>query len=347
MLNCTGLLAALLFIQLKLRRIENMNKKIKMILTGVCAAAMVVSMTGCRYVSHGLKFGTAREGGVYQEIGKRFGTILNHKDSALQVHTKKTAGSQANLRLLNENYIQLTLAQNDLATAAYYGKGIYKGKKPMQHFRAIAGLYTEQCQIVVRDDSKIKNIEDLEGKNVSVGEKESGSYQNAKEILSAYGLSSKTVHEQHLSYSKAMQALKEKKVDAAFITAGAKTDTIADLNKKTPIRLLSIDSKHQKRILRANSYLVKAEVPADTYKGQTDAVQTVGVRCVLLVKKDLPEATVKEITNHLFTYKSHLQEKVSIQLDYTPKKAVQGITIPFHKGAADYYKDKGITVKTK
>lgn len=336
-----------LFIQLRLRRIENMNKKIKMILTGVCAAAMVVSMTGCRYVSHGLKFGTAHTGGVYQEFGAHFGNILNHNDSALQVKTKITAGSAANLRLLNRDYIQLALAQNDMATAAYYGKGKYKGDKPMQNFRAIAGLYTEQCQIVVRKDSKIRTIDDLEGKTINTEEKESGSNQNAKEILSAYGLSSKTLHVKHWKYSKAMQALKDKKVDAVFITAGAKTDAIADLNKTTPIRLLSIDAKHQKRILKANPYLVESRVPANTYDGQTAAIQTVGVRCVFLVKKNLPEATVKEITELLFKYKTHMQGKVSANLDYTPKKAVESITIPFHKGAADYYKSKGITVKTK
>ncbi|MGN1381716.1 MAG: TAXI family TRAP transporter solute-binding subunit [Eubacterium sp.] len=324
-----------------------MNKKLKLILTGVIAAAMIVSMTGCRYVSHALKFGTARKGGIYQEFGAHFANILNHKDSALQVTTRRTAGSESNIRLLNEDYIQLTLAQNDMATAAYYGKGNYKGKKPMQNFRAIAGLYTEQCQIVVREDSKITTIEDLEGKKVSTGEKESGTSQNAKEILSAYGLSSKTVHEQHLSYSKAMQALKDKKIDAVFITAGAKTDAISNLNEKTPVRLLSIDTKHQKRILKANPYMVRAKISANTYDGQTDDIQTVGVRCVFLVKKNLPEATVKEITEFLFQYKDHMQGKVSAHLDYTPKKAVEGITIPFHKGAADYYKSKGITVKTK
>ena len=36
------------------------------------------------------------------------------------------------------------------------------------------GLYTEACQIVVRADSDIRSVEDLQGKTVSVGEEESG-----------------------------------------------------------------------------------------------------------------------------------------------------------------------------
>lgn len=323
------------------------NRKFRLILTGICAAAMIVSLTGCRYVSHALKFGTARSGGVYVQVGKQLSAILNHRDSALQITQKKTAGSEANIRLLNEDYIQLTLAQNDIVNDAYYAEGSYKGKKPMQNYRAIAGLYTEQCQIVVRRGSSIKSIDDLEGKTVSVGEKESGTYQNARQILSAYGLSEKTVTYKHLHYDKAMKALEDKKVDAVFITAGARTHIIDKTNRTTPIRLLSIDSSKQTRILKANPYMVKAEVPAKTYNGQNNAVQTVGVRCVLLVKKNLPEATVKEITTRLFKYQDHLQEKVSVKLDLKEKNAVKGITIPFHKGAADYYKSKGITVKTK
>lgn len=323
------------------------NRKFRLILTGICAAAMIVSLTGCRYVSHALKFGTARSGGVYVQVGKQLSAILNHRDSALQITQKKTAGSEANIRLLNEDYIQLTLAQNDIVNDAYYAEGSYKGKKPMQNYRAIAGLYTEQCQIVVRRDSSIKSIDDLEGKAVSVGEKESGTYQNARQILSAYGLSEKTVTYKYLHYDKAMKALEDKKVDAVFITAGARTHIIDKTNRTTPIRLLSIDSSKQTRILKANPYMVKAEIPARTYSGQNNAVQTVGVRCVLLVKKNLPEATVKEITTRLFKYQDHLQEKVSVKLDLKEKNAVKGITIPFHKGAADYYKSKGISVKTK
>lgn len=323
------------------------KRKFHILLMCVCTAAMIVSLTGCKYVSHALKFGTARSGGVYVQIGKQLSAILNHRDSALQITQKKTAGSEANIRLLNEDYIQLTLAQNDIVNDAFYAKGSYAGKKPMQNYRAIAGLYTEQCQIVVRRDSKIRSIDDLEGKTVSVGEKESGTYQNARQILSAYGLSGKTVSYRHLHYDKAMKALEDKDVDAVFITAGAKTHIIDKTNETTPVRLLSMDSRKQERILKANPYLVKAEVPADTYSGQHRAVQTVGVRCVLLVKKNLPEATVKEITSRLFEYQDHLQKKVSVKLDLKEKNAVKGITIPFHKGAADYYKSKGITVKTK
>lgn len=55
-------------------------------------------------------------------------------------------------------------------------------------FCAVAALYTEACQVIVRADSDIQSVEELQGKTVSIGAEESGSEQNAWQILSAYGL---------------------------------------------------------------------------------------------------------------------------------------------------------------
>lgn len=42
--------------------------------------------------------------------------------------------------------------------------------------------------MIVRADSDIQSVEELQGKTVSIGAEESGSEQNAWQILSAYGL---------------------------------------------------------------------------------------------------------------------------------------------------------------
>ncbi len=60
---------------------------------------------------------------------------------------------------------------------------------------AVAGVYEEACQIVVRADSEISTVEELEGHRVSIGEEESGTKQNALQILAAYGLNEKLVEE--------------------------------------------------------------------------------------------------------------------------------------------------------
>lgn len=79
------------------------------------------------------------------------------------------AGSAANLRLLTGEYLQLAIAQADLAQDACNQTGIFAEEEDICGFGAVAALYTEACQVIVRADSDIQSIEDLQGKTVSIG----------------------------------------------------------------------------------------------------------------------------------------------------------------------------------
>ena len=104
---------------------------------------------------------------------------------------------------------------------AYDQTGIFADEEEDRGFGAVAALYTETCQVVVRADSDIRSIEDLQGRTVSIGAEESGSEQNALQILSAYGLNDKMVSMVNLNYEDAAAQLKAGRVDAIFMTVGA------------------------------------------------------------------------------------------------------------------------------
>ena len=84
-------------------------------------------------------------------------------------------------------------------------------------------------------------------------------------------------------------------------------------------------------------------LPAGTYPGQTEKVQTVGVKAVLLASNALPAKQVQQLTQLLFSSREGLEEQLGIPLD-PEENAVEGVDIPFHAGAAAYYKAAGITV---
>ena len=185
-----------------------MKKKwLAAVLAGALLAAALLS--GCSSVEtvKRLRFGVAGEGGIYREFGERFAALENETDNG-QVELKATAGSAANLRLLTGEYLQLAIAQADLVQDAYDQTGIFADEEESRGFGAVAALYTETCQVVVRADSDIQSIEDLHGRTVSIGTEESGSEQNARQILSAYGLNDKMVSMVNLNYEDAAAQLK-------------------------------------------------------------------------------------------------------------------------------------------
>ena len=321
------------------------------VLAGALLAAALLS--GCSSVEtvKRLRFGVAGEGGIYREFGERFAALENETDNG-QVELKATAGSAANLRLLActrsacamaGEYLQLAIAQADLVQDAYDQTGIFADEEESRGFGAVAALYTETCQVVVRADSDIQSIEDLHGRTVSIGAEESGSEQNARQILSAYGLNDKMVSMVNLNYEDAAAQLKAGRVDAIFMTVGAPSPVLTALAGECGIRLLNVDGAAAQRLQSAYSAYSGVTLPAGTYPGQTEEVQTVGVKAVLLASNALPAKQVQQLTQLLFSSREGLEEQLGIPLD-PEENAVEGVDIPFHAGAAAYYKAAGITV---
>ena len=315
--------------------------KKKLLLVGT----LILALAGCSVKSDKIRFGAAALGGTYREFAENFSEIVGDTNENYAMEVKTTAGSAANIRLLSNDYIQLAIAQNDMIGDAYKGSGSFEGKK-YQGYQAVAGLYTEACQIVVRADSEINTVEDLQGKTVSIGEEESGTEQNAIQILAAYGLSDKLVEEENLDYTSAAKGLEEGKIDAFFCTSGTPTTVISELAKECGIRLVSLDEKGMDKLMNSYGYYTACEIPEGSYTGQTEKVSTVGVKAVLLASDDLPENTVKDITSILFENKKKIQYTLMSDIELDEQTATEGITIPFHKGAAAYYQEHGISVET-
>ena len=221
-------------------------------LAGILLAAAVLSGCASTEKAKRLRFGVAGEGGIYREFGERFAALENETDNG-QVELKATAGSAANLRLLTGEYLQLAIAQADLVQDAYDQTGIFADEEEDRGFGAVAALYTETCQVVVRADSDIQSIEDLHGRTVSIGAEESGSEQNALQILSAYGLNDKMVSMVNLNYEDAAAQLKAGRVDAIFMTVGAPSPVLTALAGECGIRLLKVDGAAAQRLQSAYS----------------------------------------------------------------------------------------------
>ena len=296
--------------------------------------------TGCSR-QETIRFGAAGVGGMYYPFANAFTELASKDETGINWKVKSTAGSAANLRLLSDNYIELGIAQADLIEDAYYGKGSFHSGK-YRGYKAVASLYPEACQIVVRKDSDITSLDDLEGKNVSVGEEESGTERNATQILEMCGLPDNLVNTKNLDYTDAADQLAEKKIDAFFCTAGICTTVIEELTKECDIRLLEIPESCRQKLKKAYSFYDDYVIPAGTYSGQTEDIQTISVQSVLLASSTLSEKTVQKLTASLFKHIKDIQYSISINLQLTPQEAVKGITIPFHPGAETYYKLEGV-----
>lgn len=303
---------------------------------------VLAALTACGQKGR-LRIGTAGEGGNYNSLGKALSQTLQKDPYKINVEVKTTAGSAANIRLLSQDYLELAIAQSDVIDEMYAGT---LDTQAMKGYSAIASLYPEPVQIVVRADSGIASVSDLAGKKVSVGEADSGTQKNAAQILQAYGLTSNMLTVQNMTYAEASKALGDGSIDAMFCTAGAPAQVITDLSGTTPVSLVPIEGQQSDLLTGAYGFYAKAVIPAGTYKGQDSDVTTLAVMSVLLASDKTPEDKIYTITGALFKEKAALNDAVPVEFDLQEQKAVESVTIPFHPGAAQYYQECGITVKT-
>ncbi len=317
-----------------------MNRKKWRFLPLLLAALLLAGCGG-----GGTRMGTAGQGGVYYAFGNAFAKVVKAANGPA-IEVRETAGSAANLRLLDGDYLQLAIAQNDLLAEALTGTGAYSGKA-LKGFSAIAQLYTEAFHIVVRADSDIEVPADLLGHTVSVGEKESGTERSAESVLAAAGLAGDTVVRKNMNYTEAAAALKNKEIDAMFCTAGIGNDVVAGLAKELPVRILPVEGRLRTNLLSAHPALDKIVIPAGTYEGQDEDVMTMGIGSILVASDKLDAKTVKNLTGLLFANAEALKKEVPSLSELTPANAVDGIVVPFHKGAAEYYTELGFALRGK
>ena len=317
-----------------------MKKKI----SAVIAIVLIVGMMLCGCGGNEeLTFTTGGASGTYYAYGNTLAQyITNNTD--LNVTAVVGQGSKANLELMDIGDAQLGFVQNDVASYAYYGTNIFADAEPITCFRAVASLYTETVQIVTCNPD-IKTVADLEGKSVSIGDIGSGVYFNAIDVLAAYGLTEDDISAQYLSFADSADALKDGKIDAAFIVAGEPTTAVTELCATTDAYLVELDDEHIAKLLETSSLYAKYVIPAGTYDGIDKDTVTVGVKATIVVNADVSDDVVYEIISTIFNNKDAIAAAYAkgamLDLEFA---SVCGI--PYHPGAAKYFAEQGITVET-
>ena len=329
-------------------------KKLGLAFTTACVAGvMAFALAGCGGSGNSadsgnggqLRFVTGGESGTYYAFGS---VIAQHatNDAGVAVTALAGNGSQANVMEMQDGNAELAFCQSDVMAYAYEGTNLFEETGKVDCFSTVAALYDEQVQIVTCDPD-IKTVADLKGKNVSVGAAGSGVYFNAIDVLGAYGLTINDINPTYESFGDTANSIKDGKIDAGFVVAGAPTTAITELSTSKTAYLVSLDEEHVNALLKTSPYYSKAVIPAGTYTGQDADVTTVAVGAVILARDDVPADAVYAFTKDIFDNAANLTENHAKYAEIDLDKGASITTVPYHEGAAKYFKEKGKTVPTK
>ena len=319
----------------------------KKIISIALVFALALTLVACGGTASASKMtmGTGGTAGTYYAFGGVLGQyIKNH--AGIDVTVVSTDGSKANIQGIDAGDYQLATVQSDVMAYAWDGARSFESEGKINSFRVVGGLYAEAVQLVTMTDD-IKTVADLKGKKVSIGAAGSGVYFNAVDILAAAGLTEADIVPQYQSFADSADALKDGKIDAAFIVAGAPTPAIQELfTTNANARLVPIDGDIAAKLMQDSPYYTSYEIPASAYN-TAEAITTVTVKATLIVSTSASEEDVYELTKAIFDNIDTITAAHAKGAELSLENATSGMTAPFHKGAAKYFAEKNITVESK
>lgn len=285
-----------------------------------------------------MSIATGGTGGTYYPLGGSMANII--KDATgIDTNAEVSGASAENMTSLKDGAVEIAFTQTDIASYAKEGKLMFEGNV-VDNVKAIGTLYPETVQIVTTAKSGIKTIADLKGKKVSVGAPGSGTFANAEQILEIHGITMEDIDAKHLSFDESTAGIQDGSIDAAFVTAGTPTGAVEGLGATEDVVILAIEADKAEELISKYPYYAVDEVPSGIY-GLSDSVPTVAVLAMLVVREDLSEQLVYDITKAIFENTDKIGH-AKAQL-IKAENALNGVGIEVHPGAQKYYDEKGIS----
>ncbi len=183
-------------------------------------AAREVSCKVTKDTRVGIATGNAT--GVYYVVGNALaGELSKTTDGKLTGTAAETGASVQNVEQLVAGQYDVAFSLFDTAVNAVQGKGSFTAPQPV---KALARIYDNYTQVVVRADAGITSVADMKGKKISTGSPKSGTEVIANRLLTAAGLDpAKDVQAQRLDLTKTVDGMKDGSIDGFFWSGGVPT----------------------------------------------------------------------------------------------------------------------------
>ncbi|MDR7421781.1 MAG: TAXI family TRAP transporter solute-binding subunit [Armatimonadota bacterium] len=294
-----------------------------------------------------LSLATGGTAGVYFPLGAALAELWSGRVPNVQVTAQTSGASVANIRLLQRGDVAIAMVQNDITYYAFNGIEMFMDRianqpAPVATLRGMAMLYPETIQVVTLRSKNINSIAELRGRRIAVGAPGSGTEVNARQILRMFELGYYNTRPDFLNFAEAADQVKDGVVDAAFITAGHPTAAVQDIAASRDLKLLPVPREVVEQLRAQWPYYTAVTIPANTYRGQTEAVDTVAVMAMLVTRQDVDEALVYSLTRTMWENVDRLRAAHARGRDVTTATARRGMPITMHAGALRFYREFGI-----
>ncbi len=292
-----------------------------------------------------LAFSGGPDGGTFQFFSNGIATLLSRSIDGVDVSNMASAGSVENLRRVNSR---------DADFGIVYSGDLYLGMNGQltndtnryRNVHAVSYMFGAPAHLIVLDGAGITDVAQLAGKKVAVGPAGSGAAASAQRFFESLGLWDK-ISPQFIGYAQGASALGDRQIEALWVFAGFPNASVIQAASTNKIRLLPVYEASQKGTLaKDHPYYAKVTIPAGTYPGVDYDVETIEDGALWVAGRHVKDEDLYKFISAVYSDDglNFMRSVAKAAEAMTIDSALNGIVTPVHKGAQQFWLEKGKTL---
>jgi uncharacterized protein len=275
-------------------------------------------------------------GPLTQPLAAEYRRTLTNVD----VQTVSALNSIDVIHAILEGRADFGVAYSDDTYAGYWNQNAENGGKKRE-IRGVALLQPLSEYLLIRGNSGIHHIMDLDGRAVGIGPKDTSSFILGPQVLEAFGVHPAAV-KIFANRADAAAAMTDRTVDAVFLPGYVYPDDVFWRTVKEGAYFIPIAGPNLQRLRERNPFVRLTTIPRNTIDGQTSVIPTIGIDMVVVCGRDIDESLVYELTKQLFIAFPRLSS-VEASLRFLNFDEASATPIPLHTGAARYFRERELS----
>lgn len=330
----------------------------KKLLASCAVAVSLIAAGNAQAQTRDYLIATAGTGGSFYPVGVGIATIAKlklgtRKENKINLSAITSQGSYDNVNILSKKKADFAIAQSLMTDWGYYGTGKFEGA-PKKNIRTVTALMFNTKQFITRNEfaptGTMDDLFGMKGKKVVLGSRNSGGLLSFTLFLQTIGIEDpETYFEQsYIGFRQRAEGLINGTLDGINLTSGVPNSsaTLAMANLEGKVKMLSFTPEMLK-LVTTDKVWGPYTIPANTYPGQSEPIQTVAQPNLLIVGDHVPEDVVYEVVKTIYENKDFLGSVHGSLKALAIETALKGITVPLHPGAVRYYKEVGVDIPAK
>jgi TRAP transporter TAXI family solute receptor len=291
-----------------------------------------------------VSIGTGGVTGVYYPTGGAICRLVNkdRKEHGIRCSAESTGGSIYNINTIRAGELEFGVAQSDWQFHAYHGSSSFEDAGPFKELRAVFSVHPEPVTVIASDESGIKNISDVKGKRMNIGNPGSGTRGTWEVMEEAMGWQRGDLKlAAEMKSAETGQAVCDGKIDAYFWLVGHPSALTQESLATCDAHLVNVTGPAIDKLVADNPFYRKAVIPAGMYNNKED-IQTFGVAATFVSSSEVSDEVVYTIVKAVFDNFEDFKKLHPAFANLTEKEMItEGISAPLHNGAIKYYKERG------